>query len=314
MERGLHQFFAVAETGSISAAAKRLNVTQPTITVNIRNLEEKYQVPLFERNPRGMVLTPFGSILFEKTRIMARLEAQASREIENRRLGAGQLIGIGCGHAWWPLFVREAVENLSNDMPSISVSVENGSNLHCMWKLLAGEVMLSVGHRIPNLAPGVGAEFTSLFRVTEGHFVAKGHPLLARNCTIDDLAGLYWINSVPTDRQYSEILTVSEDNKYERISNLSGCPTYSSNSLLTCADMVRQTQGYIVFPLDMAAKLEELGLVPLLLEDEPDRNEVGIYVLSERQKDPTLVSLVDCISASAKHYVSTRRNEILKGF
>ena len=47
MERSLKQFIAVAETGSITAAAAQLNVSQPTITVNIRNLEQKHGVDLF---------------------------------------------------------------------------------------------------------------------------------------------------------------------------------------------------------------------------------------------------------------------------
>lgn len=307
MERGLQQFLAVADTGSISAASRLLNVTQPTITVNIRNLEEKHQVSLFERTPRGMLLTPFGSILFEKTQIMARLEAQASREIERRRTGANPVIGIGCGHAWWNLFVREAVEKMADQKANASFSVENGSNLHCMWKLLSGEVMVSIGHQIPNLAAGIGAEFISLFRVKEGHFVAKGHPLLDRECTVDDLTSLRWINNVPADRQYSEILTISGDNKYEEISNLSGRPSYSSNSLLTCVDMVKRTQGYIVFPLDMTNSLAEFGLYPLTLDDGSDMNVVGIYILSERQSDPEMVQLVDWIAQAAEHYVSMKK-------
>ena len=308
MERGLQQFLTVAELGSISAASKQLNVTQPTITVNIRNLEEKYKVPLFERNPRGMVLTPFGSILLEKTRVMHRLEEQALREIEHRRKGINHIISVGCGHAWWPLFVREAVENVTQKKDKAPVYVENGSNLNCMWKLLSGEVLASVGHRVPDLAPGIGAEFKGFFRVKDMCYVAKGHPLLGRKCTMEDLIDMYVVNSVPLGKEFSKILTVSGVKNIPE-EKFPENPKYWSNSLVTCIDMVKRTGGFTVFPLDMADSLDELGLQPLDLDDGFDMEEVGVYVLTERRNEPEVKYLVRSISASAERYKATRKDQ-----
>jgi LysR family transcriptional activator of nhaA len=56
----LYAFWAIAETGSISAAAKRLHVTHSTLSVQLRVLEEVLGGELFERRGRGLVITPLG--------------------------------------------------------------------------------------------------------------------------------------------------------------------------------------------------------------------------------------------------------------
>ena len=56
MDKLLNQFLAVAEAGTISAAATALFVTQPTLTFNMRKLEENLGVKLLIRTPRGVEL------------------------------------------------------------------------------------------------------------------------------------------------------------------------------------------------------------------------------------------------------------------
>lgn len=54
-------FLAVAETGSLSAAARKLDVSQPTLGRHVRALEEDLQVELFRRRPKGLSLTELGA-------------------------------------------------------------------------------------------------------------------------------------------------------------------------------------------------------------------------------------------------------------
>lgn len=58
----LHHFWAVAKTGSIAAACKRLHVTQPTVSGQLRELEARLGHKLFERVGRGLALTKAGSL------------------------------------------------------------------------------------------------------------------------------------------------------------------------------------------------------------------------------------------------------------
>ncbi|WP_135081175.1 LysR family transcriptional regulator [Terasakiella sp. SH-1] len=66
----LRSFLHVAETGSLSKAAKRLNVTQPALSRQIRLLEEDAGAPLFIRTGRGVLLSEAGQMLQARARVL----------------------------------------------------------------------------------------------------------------------------------------------------------------------------------------------------------------------------------------------------
>ena len=71
-------FLAVAETGSLSAAARNLSQSQPTLGRQIKLLEEQFNLRLFERQPRGLTLTPTGESLLQPARDMRDAFSQLS--------------------------------------------------------------------------------------------------------------------------------------------------------------------------------------------------------------------------------------------
>ncbi|HEY6459531.1 MAG TPA: LysR family transcriptional regulator, partial [Polyangiaceae bacterium] len=80
----LELFLAVADAGSLSGAAKRLQVTQPTVSRQLAELEAQLGEPLFLRAVDGARLTAFGERLLEPTRRMA----DAAREADVAASGA----------------------------------------------------------------------------------------------------------------------------------------------------------------------------------------------------------------------------------
>ncbi len=64
----IKSFAAVAETGSLSAAARKTGISQPTVGRHVSQLEDRLHITLFERVPRGMVLTQAGSGLLDHAR------------------------------------------------------------------------------------------------------------------------------------------------------------------------------------------------------------------------------------------------------
>ena len=65
--QSLAVFSAVAEEGSFSAAAKKLDLTQPTVSFHIDNLEKDFGCQLFQRTARGVSLTVYGDTLLHYT-------------------------------------------------------------------------------------------------------------------------------------------------------------------------------------------------------------------------------------------------------
>ena len=66
----LNYFVAIAETGSVNQAAKKLYIAQPSLTKSIKLMENELGVILFERNKSGMQLTPEGEKIYKEARII----------------------------------------------------------------------------------------------------------------------------------------------------------------------------------------------------------------------------------------------------
>ncbi|MFT3767426.1 MAG: LysR family transcriptional regulator [Minicystis sp.] len=79
----LHVFLAVAEAGSLSAAARRLRMTQPTVSRRVAELEATVGEPLFVRAVDGASLTSFGERLVEPAKRMAEWAAEVERTAEH---------------------------------------------------------------------------------------------------------------------------------------------------------------------------------------------------------------------------------------
>ena len=138
--RQLRYFRKVAEHRSFTAAAQALNVSQPTLGVQIKKLEEELGLLLFRRHSRGVELTEAGSIYFSHIRdVLRRLEV-AGQSIDHLRTAPLQAFRIGVipsiGIAMMST-VLEAAESLVPDL-EISILVEFTENLSLA--LTAGEI------------------------------------------------------------------------------------------------------------------------------------------------------------------------------
>lgn len=85
------QFYEIVQAGSVSAAARRLNLHQPSLSAALRRLEDHLQLTLCRRGPHGVELTPAGEALFklvgdmvEAVRLAPHLTSQAARRIEGK--------------------------------------------------------------------------------------------------------------------------------------------------------------------------------------------------------------------------------------
>lgn len=97
----LRSFHAVATTGSFTAAAQSLHVSQPTVTTQVAQLEALYKVELFHRTGRRVRPTELGERLLLLSRQMFHLEAEAVqllRESGDLRSGRLRVAAVGPSH------------------------------------------------------------------------------------------------------------------------------------------------------------------------------------------------------------------------
>lgn len=102
-----HIFYIVAQCGNISAAAKKLYISQPAVSKSISRLEENFTSPLLIRSSRGVTLTENGKLLYRQLETAFQAIRQGEEMISrNDLLGAGSLsIGVSatlCKYALLP--------------------------------------------------------------------------------------------------------------------------------------------------------------------------------------------------------------------
>ena len=119
----LRIFLAVAESGSLSAASRRLRVSQPTVSRRIAALEEQMATRLFDRAGRVLRPTEAAAALLEPARRMAREVEDAARRIAGRDQGLTGTVRLSCteglGARWLPSRLRA----LRDELPGIDLEL-----------------------------------------------------------------------------------------------------------------------------------------------------------------------------------------------
>jgi LysR family hydrogen peroxide-inducible transcriptional activator len=172
----LEYFVAVAEEGGFTRAAQRMQVAQPSLSQQIKKLEKELRQPLFDRLPRGAVLTEAGQRLLEHARhVLAELHDARRRVGEVGGNVAGALT-VGAIPTVAPFLLPGVVRSFTGRWPAVRVSVTEDVTARLLDRLGRGEldlaVLSSVGE-VPNVhAELLGTEPLYLV-VPAGHRLAR---------------------------------------------------------------------------------------------------------------------------------------------
>lgn len=169
----LRAFHHVAIHGGFSRAANELLLTQPAISDQVRKLEEEYDVLLFSRQRKQVVLTPAGEQLLAITRRMFETETQAMELLsESRALRAGRLsIMADAVHHILPV-----LSAFRERYPGVRVVLRAGNTETIGRALASYEADIGV---IGDMPPARDTESLRLNSSTILACVARGHPLAA---------------------------------------------------------------------------------------------------------------------------------------
>ncbi len=180
----LRAFHGVASVGSFTGAAERLHVTQPTLSGQVKDLEQGFGVKLFERRGRGVVTTELGGRLLAITRQIFSLESEAEQLLAGARALARGRLRIGADA---PFLVLPVMAALQRRFPGIDLAIAFGNSQEVLRSLLEGRNDVAI-------LPEVGKEprFHALpFRRDRlVAFVDLAHPWARRRSVhLRDLAG-----------------------------------------------------------------------------------------------------------------------------
>ncbi|MEO0544130.1 MAG: LysR family transcriptional regulator [Pseudomonadota bacterium] len=293
MDRRLKQFLAVAEMGNVSLAADAMNVSQPTVSVNMRRLEEEYGVSLFQRSSRGVALTDYGQILLEHVRVMARLNANATIEIQARKQIDRPSVKIGTGSAWWSLFMREFIDKLRAENPELIVHVEVCSSFDGLRHLLSGDVQCFVGTKVATISEGLSFDFETLFEVEDAYFVRDGHPLAGTRTNRSTLSAYPRLDVAPLVNRHVGVVDARMDNREPDWAHPLRAPL-STNSVTAGLDLLHDSNAYLVYPMAAAKEFKRHGIVKLDVEDRPRQAiPIGMYTVPEKTDNASITPLLE---------------------
>jgi len=147
--RRLRYFLAVAEAGSFSRAADRLGVSQPNVSQQMRNLEARLRMPLFQRRGKRILLTSAGLIFQERARSILR---QIENFLQELSIEPGQMRGalhLGVVPILNVALMPQLLGKFAATHPGVSLNVEEISSTEIETALEEGRMDVGLGFLTP---------------------------------------------------------------------------------------------------------------------------------------------------------------------
>ena len=189
----LRDLLAIVERGSLRAAARHLGQAQPALTRSIRLLELDLGTPLFEREARGMVLTPAVKLFHQRASLVVHELRHAREELEQH---TGKMIGtVVMGLSIMPHvgLLPQALPRFREKFPQIKLKIIEGLYPAIEPGLRDGSIDFYLG-AAPEESIESGLLSTELTQNTRTVVARKNHPLI-HSTSIKDLNDAQWAST-----------------------------------------------------------------------------------------------------------------------
>lgn len=185
----LQYFVTIVESGTITAAARKLGISQPPLSAQMKLLEEELGVTLMERGARQVRLTDAGRILYRRAIAIVELTDTTLKELTDFRTGNAGILRLGTVSSCGIGLLKSKMAAFRQKFPDVRFEIYEGNTLDLADKIQNGVIDLAIVR-----APFRSEEFSCIFleeepmvAVGEEHFFAK---LPWDSATLSDLAGL----------------------------------------------------------------------------------------------------------------------------
>ena len=142
--RQLHYFITVVNEGNISLAAKRLHISQPPLSHQMKLLEEELGVTLFERGARSIRLTPPGKFFYEKALAILDLSSMAKEEITNLEQEIRGVLRLGIISSATEIITRKFLAPFRSAYPGVTFDICESNTFQLLEKISANQIELAV--------------------------------------------------------------------------------------------------------------------------------------------------------------------------
>ena len=140
----LYYFVTVVNEGNISHAAKKLHMSQPPLSTQMRLLEKELSCTLFERGSRQIRLTEAGKLLYERALTMLELSNQTKKELLNYRNGTSGTIRLGVISSVSCTLLNLWIKHFHHRYPEIQFELFEGNTYQLLEQLKANIIELAI--------------------------------------------------------------------------------------------------------------------------------------------------------------------------
>ncbi len=288
--RQLRYFIAVAENLSFSKAAQQLHVTVPPLSRQIRQLEEEFDVRLFDRDRKHVALSDAGRLLLREAKGLVTLAARVTDSVRMAKCGAVGLVRIGVGPALGERVSRVLMEH-SKQCPEVEVQCRDIMSLQQYQAVTEGEIDVAFLRPCTESSQLV-SEF--LFDEPMVVHISKSNPLARRkSLRIKDLA----------DETLLLFERRSAPGLHDKTVEMYAAAGVIPNVMIVAADpaphhdvqaiLVACRKGIRIRPDEVACRPgpgSEIAVVPL---DEPDATMAVHVVWRRGEKAPPVLAFVN---------------------
>ena len=259
--RQMFLLVALYDLGNLHQAAEETNMSPPAASKMLKDIEVMFGAQLFERLPRGLRPTIYGSTMIRHVKMaLANLE-HGQKAIAALKAGLSGQARIGIIITAALTLIPQAIIRTKKEMPKLTIGVEVGTSKDLLGSLRRDELDFLIA-RIPEQEDASGLLYDDLSEEIECVVARNGHPLLTRShLTLNDLAQESWIL---TSRE--GVLRNRVDTMF-RTAGLE-CPSdvIEATSMSLILSLIQETDYLHVIPLDLAkcyVQTGSLAIVPI---------------------------------------------------
>jgi DNA-binding transcriptional LysR family regulator len=175
----LKSFLETAETGSLSAASRKLGLTQPTLSRQVAAIEKQLGVTLFERVGKAMALTGTGLALLEHARAMGAAAQELALAATGQSQAVDGVVCISATDAVAAYLLPEALHRIRGQAPGIVIDVVTSDALSDLQRREADIAVRHVRPSQPDLIGRYIREASACFYASTAWVQQHGHPRTA---------------------------------------------------------------------------------------------------------------------------------------
>ena len=174
--RHLEQIVAICQSGGLSGASRRLQISQPTLSKSISRLERELGVQLFDRSNGAARPTALGEFVAERAETLLHSAAALGREIQHHIRGEGGRLTIGVGPATRLKPLPQIIRRIVGAYPGLRIETRQVEGPAVARGVAEGLYDIAIGNR-ENAEPYGDLIRINLFSDTTAAFVRREHPL-----------------------------------------------------------------------------------------------------------------------------------------